>query len=203
MDSFVLETSSGKLCIMLYYKRPATDPCIRDEARLAALSARCVFLFSFPNHRSLSKYPRPLLYHVTPHPRSRSRSCLTKNLPSPSSSSTIIFSKLLSSLREIDVLRYVVSNKLLTRHSIRNEGCDVMVKNIKARARIVERFLILKISRLGLMAREGEEETSSENVRPTVNTDTRKMEGGSSEGRGDDEEEDWTRGVGADEKVAT
>lgn len=78
-----------------------------------------------------------------------------------------------------------------------------MVKNIKARARIVERFLILKISRLGLMAREGEEETSSENVRPTVNTDTRKMEGGSSEGRGDDEEEDWTRGVGADEKVAT
>lgn len=155
MDSFVLETSSGKLCIMLYYKRPATDPCIRDEARLAALSARCVFLFSFPNHRSLSKYPRPLLYHVTPHPRSRSRSCLTKNLPSPSSSSTIIFSKLLSSLREIDVSRYVVSNKLLTRHSIRNGGCDVMVKNIKARARIVERFLILKISRLGLMAREG------------------------------------------------
>lgn len=112
-------------------------------------------------------------------------------------------SKLLSSLREIDVSRYVVSNKLLTRHSIRNGGCDVMVKNIKARARIVERFLILKISRLGLMAREGEEETSSENVRPTVNTDTRKMEGGSSEGRGDDEEEDWTRGVGADEKVAT
>lgn len=88
-------------------------------------------------------------------PRSRSRSCLTKNLPSPSSSSTIIFSKLLSSLREIDVLRYVVSNKLLTRYSIRNGGCDVMVKNIKARARIVERFLILKISRLGLMAREG------------------------------------------------
>lgn len=44
----------------------------------------------------------------------------------------------------------------------------------------------------------------SENVRPTVNTDARKMqEGGSSEGRGDDEEEDWTRGVGADEKVAT
>lgn len=64
-------------------------------------------------------------------------------------------SKLLSSLREIDVLRYVVSNKLLTRYSIRNGGCDVMVKNIKARARIVERFLILKISRLGLMAREG------------------------------------------------
>lgn len=64
-------------------------------------------------------------------------------------------SKLLSSLREIDVLRYVVSNKLLTRHSIRNGGCDVMVKNIKARARIMERFLILKISRLGLMAREG------------------------------------------------
>lgn len=142
MDSFVLETSSGKLCIMLYYKRPATDPCIRDEARLAALSARCVFLFSFPNDRSLSKYPRPLLYHVAPYPRSRSRSCLTKNLPSPSSSSTIIFSKLLSSLREIDVSRYVVSNKLLTRYSIRNGGCDVMVKNIKARARIVERFLI-------------------------------------------------------------
>lgn len=97
--------------------------------------------------------PPPLSRHAPPEIEIQilfnQKSSLSSLLP------LLQLSKLLSSLREIDVLRYVVSNKLLTRHSIRNEGCDVMVKNIKARARIVERFLILKISRLGLMAREG------------------------------------------------
>lgn len=59
------------------------------------------------------------------------------------------------------------------------------------------------------MASEGK--TWSENIGPTVNTDATKMAGKDRGARARererdrrrDEEEDWTRGVGADEKVAT